>query len=236
MSIENEIITELKNHGADFVHFVNISRLSDEQNKHYPQAVLFGIVLTPKYLREVSGTPDYVKDMIRDKRMNQDEFHLKEIQTDRMADDLASFLIGKGYSAFSQSEAHLEAAGSYDLKTKTTPLPHKTIARLAGLGWIGKHNLLVTEAFGSAISMCTVLTDAPVKSVPNAPLPSLCGNCTVCTDICEPNAIKGNSWSPETHRDKLVDVFVCTTCLKCLAHCPWTQKYVKKHFHTFRQS
>lgn len=34
-----------------------------------------------------------------------------------------------------------------------TPLPHKTVATRAGLGWIGKSCLLVTEAFGSAVRL-----------------------------------------------------------------------------------
>lgn len=226
MSLQNEIIHHLKAQGADFVRFVDISHLPAEQNRNYHHAILFGIALTPTYLRKVTDTPDFVENLVRNKQMDQDEFHLKEIQTDRMADDLAIFLEKNGYAACSQSEAHLEEIGSYDVKTKTTPLPHKTIAGLAGLGWIGKHNLLVTEKYGSAISMCTVLTDAPVKSILDVPVPSQCGDCKVCQDICEVHAIKGKHWNQEIPRDDRLDVFTCTTCLKCLVHCPWTQRYV----------
>ncbi len=107
-------------------------------------------------------------------------------------------------------------------------MPHKTIALLAGLGWIGKHNLLVTQEFGSAICMCTVLTNAPIQTVLHTPSNSLCGDCNICKNICPANALKGTSWKIGTSRNAIVDVFECSPCLKCLALCPWTQKYMKK--------
>lgn len=82
--------------------------------------------------------------MISNNLVTKDEFYLEEIKVDRTADYIADFLTTKGYSAYSQSEDNINATGFYDKKTKSSPLPHKTIAGLAGLGWIGKHNLMVT--------------------------------------------------------------------------------------------
>lgn len=228
MNLEFELKTVLKNQGADFVCFVDVSRLPREQNKQYPTAILIGIALSPGYIKKIADTPDYMQDMIRENKVNKDEFNIKEIKTDGMADSIAGYLTNKGYSAYSQSEANINSTGFYDKKAKRTPLPHKTIAGLAGLGWIGKHNLLVTREFGSAVSMCSVLTDAPVKTVLSAPLKPRCGKCSICKDICAVNAIEGNTWSIGTSRDELIDVYKCNTCLKCLALCPWTQKYMKK--------
>ena len=228
MSLEPEVTKELNDQGADFVFFVDISQLSAEQNRRYPTAILFGVQLSPAYIRKVTSTPDYAEEMVRNNQISEDEFAQKEIATDRMADYLASYLFGKGYSAFSQSEDNLSSTGFYDEKTKSSPLPHKTIAILGGLGWIGKHDLLVTHEFGCAISMCTVLTNAPLKSGLHTPANSLCGECSVCVDICSPKAIKGNEWAINTPRDDLVDVFKCTSCLKCLVLCPYTQAYIEK--------
>ncbi len=228
MSLEPELIKELNDQGADFVYFVDISHLSDEQNKQYPAAILMGVVLSPGYIKKITSNPDYVQDMIHNNQISEDEFDQKEMATDRMADYIASYITAKGYSAYSQSEDNLSSTGFYDEKTKSSPLPHKTIAGLGGLGWIGKHNLLVTPEFGSAISMCTVLTDAPIRTVLHTPGKSLCGECRVCVDICSPKAIKGKEWDISTSRDELVDVYQCTTCLKCLVLCPWTQDYVQR--------
>lgn len=226
--IEIEIKSELKAQGSDFVNFVDISLLSNKQNKGYPNAILIGIILSQDYIKKVTNTPDYVQNMIQNNQINDDEFHQKETNADRLADYIVDYLTSKGYSAYSQSENNIYSTGYYNEKTKCTPLPHKTIAALAGLGWIGKHNLLVTPEYGSAICMCTVLTDAPVKTVSHSIAKPLCGDCSICKDICSVKAIKGNTWSISTGRDELVDVHKCNTCLKCLVFCPWTQAYLKK--------
>lgn len=228
MSFEIELTSEIGKKGADFVHFVNISKLPKTQNKGFPTAILFGIGLTPKYLQKITNSPDYVQNMIRDKLMHQDEFDLTEKKTDALADYLENYLKQKGFSAYSQSEKNIEQTGFYDKKNHRTPLPHKTIALMAGLGWIGKHNLLVTPEYGSAISMCTVLTNAPLSTVLFEPEESQCGTCNICINICHVNALKGKTWNIGTQRDEMVDVKKCTTCLKCMVVCPWTQNYMKK--------
>jgi epoxyqueuosine reductase QueG len=207
---------------------VDISQLPAGQNKHFPNAVLIGIALSPDYLRKITSTNNYVQKMKDLNLMNEDDFHLKEAEVDRLADYIAQYLTIKGHAAYSQSENNTILTGFYNEKTKTTPLPHKTIALLAGLVWIGKHNLLVTPEFGSAVCMCTVLTDAPLKTISHAPVNSLCGSCSICTTICPTKAIKGKIWDISTSRDEMVDVYQCTTCMECLTYCLWTQAYMKK--------
>ena len=228
ISLENELKTVLFDQGAEVVYFIDISQLSEEQNKRYANAVLLGIPLSPRYIQKVTNMPEYVEKMIEDNQIDTDEFHRKEYFTDAMADNIADYINKKGYSAYSQSEKNIHLTGFFDDESKSTPLPHKTIAGLAGLGWIGKHNLLVTYEFGSAISMCTVLTDAPLQTVLYTPLKSQCGDCNICKKICSVDAIKGNNWCISTTRDNLIDVNKCNTCLKCLVFCPWTQKYMKE--------
>lgn len=226
-SLNNKIKTELLNQGTEFVYFVDISSLSEEQNRGYPNAVLFGMTLSPDYLQKISRDSEYVKKMIQNNQQHRDEFNQTEKKTDSMADNLASYLKERGYDAFSQSEKNLNSAGLYNQEMKRTILPHKTVAGLAGLGFIGKHDLLVTPQYGSAVSMCTVLTDAPLKTEIHAPAEPQCRDCRICVDICSDRALMGNTWHVNTARENLVDVYQCTTCLKCLVFCPWTQKYMK---------
>ena len=228
MSLEDEIKIELKSRGADFVTFADISSLSNEQNKGFSSAILFGMALSPDYLTQITQTPDYVENMIQNNLIDRDEFHLKEKTTDRLAEEMANFLTGKGYNAYAQSEDNIYNTGFYNTKKQTTPLPHKTVALMAGLGWIGKHNLLVTPEYGSALSMCTLLTDAPLKTVKHAASQPQCGDCQICRQVCTVKALKGKVWKPGISRDELLDVTKCITCLKCMVFCPFTQNYMKQ--------
>ena len=227
MFLNSSITGFLKRQGADFVYVTSVSHLPEKQGQGFPYAILFGVVLSRDYLQKVSTDSNYIEELKKENRLEKDEFHGAEIKTDEMADALASYLRERGYLAFSQSEKNLMATGLYHEKTKSTPLPHKTIACMAGLGWIGKHNLLVTDFAGSAISMCSLLTDAPLETTTVKAAGPECGSCRVCREVCPVQAIKGKSWRPGIHRDELIDVYHCTTCLKCLVHCPWTQKYMK---------
>lgn len=85
--------------------------------------------------------------------VNITSLSLEENKTDELADELATIIQEKGYKAISQSEKGIDFRGEYDEKTKSSTLPHKKIATMSGLGWIGKNNLLVTEKYGAAISM-----------------------------------------------------------------------------------
>ena len=228
MHIEEKIRHELKKAGVDLIHCADISHLSPKHNKNFPSAIIFGISLTAGYLQKIVNTPSYIQDMVRHNEIAKDEFHMKERKTDQLADQLADFIRKKGYAAYSQSEDNIYLTGYYDQMKLSTPLPHKTIALLAGMGWIGKHNLLVTKKYGSAISMCTVLTDAPLHSEKYELAESACGNCNVCVEICPDNALQGINWKYGIHRDRLLNATSCSTCLKCLAFCPWTRRYMQE--------
>lgn len=229
MDIEKEIKIELKKLGVEFFHFVDISHLPDDQNKHFPIALLFGISLSPEFVQKVITNPRYVKDLIRDNKTGEDEFNLKEIRVNKMADHLATFIVKKGFKAYSQSEENIEQTGFYDINNHITPLPHKTIARLAGMGWIGKNDLLINPEMGCAFCMCSVLTDAPLQTLLHDPLSSGCGECFVCKDVCPVDAITGNNWEESKSRDELVDVHKCITCLKCMVFCPYTKTYMENN-------
>ncbi len=230
MPLQLRIYEKLKAKGAEFIRFVDISRLSEEQNKGYPHAILFGITLSVPYLQKVGQNKNFVKEMIKNKEIQSDEFYLKELKTDEIADEIAEFIQSEGYDAYSQSEINIEETGYYNKEDLITPLPHKTIANLGGMGWIGKHNLLVSNDYGSAISMCSVLTDAPLETISNEPSESKCGSCNICVEICPEKAIKGHIWKPGSSRDDIIEVKKCTTCLQCLVHCAYTQNFIKESY------
>lgn len=126
-----------------------------------------------------------------------------------------------------QSENGIDSRGEYEEKTKSSILPHKKIATMSGLGWIGKNNLLITEKYGAAFSMCSVLTDMPLNTTKAEIISSRCEKCNLCVNICPVGAIQGKEWKSGISRDEILDVHQCITCLKCLAGCRYSIMYSK---------
>jgi len=82
----------------------------------------------------------------------------------------------------------IPASQIVDWKTQKGHLSHKHLARAAGLGWIGRNNLLVNEKFGSRVRLVTILTDLPLMT--NPPSIQDCGSCHACLSVCPAGAIK----------------------------------------------
>jgi epoxyqueuosine reductase QueG len=75
-----------------------------------------------------------------------------------------------------------------DWEKQRAHVSHKHVAVKAGLGWIGRNNLLVTPQFGSRQRLITVLTDMPLEA--DEPLPAGCGDCRACIACCPSGSIK----------------------------------------------
>lgn len=229
IKIEDEIISVLTGEGASLVRFIDVTALSMEQNRGLPAAIFFGIALTPSYLYKVMETADYVQTMIAQNQVDDDELYLKELKAGKLADQIAGLLVSKGFQAYSQSDDNLIATNAWDYNDSKSPLPHKTLAVLAGVGWIGRNNLLVTPEYGSALCIGTVLTDAPLHVLQPGILENRCGGCKTCVGVCYTNALLGSCWQKNISRKDIIDIHKCTTCMQCLLHCPYTQKYLKQH-------
>jgi len=71
--------------------------------------------------------------------------------------------------------------------TDSAPVLEKALARNAGLGWIGKHTLLLDRDAGSWFFLGEIYTDLPLPT--DTPPAAHCGTCTRCIDICPTRAI-----------------------------------------------
>ncbi len=83
-------------------------------------------------------------------------------------------------------EARIGAFG-YRVFTDSAPVLEVEFARRSGLGWRGKHTLLLSPAAGSMFFIGEVLTDLPLPV--DAPTDEHCGTCTRCIDVCPTRAI-----------------------------------------------
>ncbi|MDD5725589.1 MAG: hypothetical protein PHX28_05540 [Candidatus Omnitrophica bacterium] len=144
--------------------------------------------------------------------------HYKIINSllDQAALRLANFIQRKGYLALP-----VPATQIIDWEKNLAHLSHRKLGVMAGLGWIGRNNLLVNERFGSQFRLVSVLTDMPLKT--DKPVGKSCGKCRLCANVCPAQAIYEG---PEDFdRDKCfqkiksfqaqrqVEQFVCGVCV-----------------------
>ena len=77
---------------------------------------------------------------------------------------------------------------SYRAFADSAPVLEVELATKAGLGWRGKHTLLLERDAGSWFFLGEIYTDLPLPV--DAPVPDHCGSCTRCIDICPTQAIR----------------------------------------------
>ena len=226
----SQIRKELLDRGASLVGFADLIEIPADVRHSMRFAISIAVALDPSIIADVrtGPTPEYCSEYRRANALLSD-----------LAKFAANMLKDYGFQAIPKEPTHV----GIDPKTHSTILPHKTIATRAGLGWIGKCALLVTEEYGSAIRLTTVLTDAQLETA--MPVDhSRCSDCVVCVDFCPGNAPSGRNWNVNVYRDSYFDAFACaraarecavtkigvddTICGICISVCPWTLKYVER--------
>ncbi len=213
--------------GAALVAAADLTPVPAEARRGLPRAVSIAMALEPEIVAAIASgpTPAYAVEY---GRLNR--------RLDELGRQCAQFLEERGHRA-APLPATESVPDGHDLRT---PLPHKTVARLAGLGWIGRSALLVTTTHGSALRYTTVLTDAPLPT--GRPTErSHCDPCTACVSACPGRAITGVEWEPGMERERLYDAHACRRqarrfassggidhplCGVCIAACPYTKRYL----------
>jgi epoxyqueuosine reductase len=75
----------------------------------------------------------------------------------------------------------------------SAPILERPLAAKAGLGWVGKHSLLLNESAGSFFFLGELLLSLPLPL--DAPVEKeQCGKCVACINICPTGAIIAPMW------------------------------------------
>lgn len=218
----------LRGHGADLVAPADIRALPDEMRGSFTHALVIGIALDPVVIAGVITGPTHAYC---------EEYRNANRLLSHMVSIAADLLREAGHDA----DPIRPTTKGFDAVTLRTRFPHNAAATRAGIGWIGKNDLLVTPRFGSAVRLATVLTDADL-GVSEPVDRSRCGSCTACVDTCPEKAPSGQEWEVPLDRDEFFDVRACYRTAKrfdeergvgtpicgiCIAACPWTTRYTE---------
>jgi epoxyqueuosine reductase len=95
----------------------------------------------------------------------------------------------------------------YRATTDTAPIFERELATRAGMGWTGKHSLMIHPRFGSYFLLGTIVTTLPLQTselagfpAPLAPPTDHCGSCTRCIDACPTDAIASEGYSVDARK------------------------------------
>ena len=123
------------------------------------------------------------------------EHHYRQVNfaLDRLALDMANRIHALGGRALPIAASQL-----VDWENQRGHLSHKRIAVAAGVGWLGRNNLLVTPGCGAQVRLVSVLTDLSLPG--DSAMAGGCGECRCCVDACPCGAI-GETAAEFRHRD-----------------------------------
>lgn len=103
----------------------------------------------------------------------RDYHKIMRTRLQQLADKIASDIGDFGYRVFTDSAPVMEVA----------------LAEKAGLGWRGKHTLLLNREAGSTFFLGEIITDLPLPMDDTSP--NHCGSCSACISSCPTQAILG---------------------------------------------
>lgn len=172
-------------------------------------------------------------------------YHQPQSQQDPAAPKIASYAYGTDYHFVLKDKLKTllafirENIGQVDGRcfVDSAPVLERDWARRSGLGWIGKHTLLIHKQAGSWFFLAEVICDLELEY--DQPVKDFCGTCTKCIDACPTQAIAADGYwvdgskcisyltielkeaIPDAFQGKMDNwMFGCDICQEV---CPWNR-------------
>lgn len=175
----------------------------------------------PENTRKLDTLSNAEKGYVARYTLGRDYHKLMRKRLTQLGKKLAEQVDELGYRAFVDS----------------APVLERPLAQKAGIGWIGKHGLVLNREAGSWFLLGELFIDLPLPIDPPE-TENHCGRCTACIDVCPTEAfpqpgvldgsrcisyltieLKGNI--PEELRSKMGNrIFGCDDCQMI---CPWNR-------------
>lgn len=200
--------------GADLFGVADISDIKGEFNlspaliNDLNRAICIVVMLSNQVFSDIEDAPT---------KLYFHHYKTANMFFDQLAFRAAGWIQKKGFLALP-----IPASQIVDWQKQAAHLSHKKVAVAAGLGWIGRNNLLVNPEFGAQFRLATILTNLKIKS--DKPLKQDCGDCYDCLKICPASAIQKDNKDfkymfcfeklKEFQKSNVVSQYVCGVCVK----------------------
>ncbi|MHA2289264.1 MAG: hypothetical protein ACXABG_10820, partial [Promethearchaeota archaeon] len=165
--LTDELVAFCKKIGVDFIGFGNPIHFNKFESEYTPESYLKdskSVLIVGFYLYDLS-LDAWSKDEKKEK-----SYHFADSILVNQCHQIKSFLAKKGF------------------KSKIIPykpgLYLKDAAALAGIGPIGKNNLLITELYGSQVRLRSLVTEAELSYGVPIQESEYCRNCNMCLESC----------------------------------------------------
>jgi epoxyqueuosine reductase len=141
--------------------------------------------LKPGTLRVISCRMDYLNDSSQGLEHDSDKASIARYARGR---DYHKVLRDRLQKLCDRIAAETGAFG-YRVFTDSAPVMEVELAARAGIGWRGKHTLLLSRDAGSWFFLGEIYCDIPLPI--DSPEKNHCGTCERCIEICPTQAIRG---------------------------------------------
>ena len=218
MKRDQNLTIEIKDYckkiGADVVGFADPALFDRYSEFNRPQAYL-------EDSKSVIVIGFYLYDIVLDAWSHKEgehiwKRHFADALVEQFCNRIRRFLLKKGFN----SRVIPYSPGLF----------LKEAAALAGIGPIGKNNLLITNEFGSQVRLRAIVSDAPLTCGEPITKSEYCKECNICIDSCPSKALSNGGYIKAkcneymiNHRRKISEnVFIdCNVCIEC---CPVEKK------------
>jgi epoxyqueuosine reductase len=172
--------SRLRELGAEVVGIADMSLydrevlgFGEDIRPRFPFAISFGLLVPKGVLSTLTDGPTL--------------FYLHHYRQVNYRLDVIAYEYAKEIEQMGSAALPFAASQMVDWQNQKGHISHKHVGVLAGLGWIGRNNLLVHGEFGGRVRYNTILTD--MNLVPDEPASFGCGECTACLSSCPASAI-----------------------------------------------
>ena len=179
-----------------------------------------------------------------------------EVLTNSDAAYISRYALGRDYhkvlrKRLAKLAAQIDQAlpgHTYRAFTDSAPVLEKALAAESGLGWMGKHSLILDAQAGSWFFLGEIYTNAPFPSEATT-VQDQCGKCTACMTVCPTQAIIGPkvldarrciSYLTIEHKGSIPESLRVAIgnriygCDDCQLYCPWNRDAPTTHEADFQ--